>query len=322
MEEEGARKLVYFSLSPLDDCRFGIVTGGTVKVHPTFPVMVTRFFVNSTDRFGVMQATAHFLQQGATLRDKYGLMGYFYVMPGSFQSVLHLPAEYANMENAKKAIEPLMAKMEELAGAKHIPPEYVPHKTYRAWYVDEMGDEEMEESGKMFRSWNDGSDGTVPSMMDAMMNPMKMIPWALRDPQYPEKKKRSLAVQSEEALAENSADVAASDPAVMRSQPIPRHYLDSRLLSDKHVNSVSLKELAIAVNQTMVPIEGIQVRGFLYGGGKQAAPAKDALGLLPAWRDATYHFIINAVPGMIRRDFDIGPIAKLFPDAGAYINEV
>jgi hypothetical protein len=44
--------------------------------------------------------------------------------------------------------------------------------------------------------------------------------------------------------------------------------------------------------------------------------------VLPAWRDATYHFIINGIPGMIRRDFDIGPIAKLFPDAGAYINEV
>jgi len=65
---------------------------------------------------GVMAATAHFLQQGATLRDKYGLQGYFYVMPGSFQSVLHLPGEYATLENAKKAVEPLMAKMEELAG--------------------------------------------------------------------------------------------------------------------------------------------------------------------------------------------------------------
>jgi hypothetical protein len=301
-----------------------VVTGGTVKVHPTFPVMGTRFFVNSTNRMGVMAATAHFLQQGATLRDKYGLQGYFYVMPGSFQSVLHMPGEYATMENSKKAIEPLMAKMEELAGGKHIPPEYIPHRTYRAWYVDEMGDEEMEESGKMFRSWNDGSDGTVPSMMDAMMNPMLMLPWALRDPQFPEKRKRSLVDMgsSEGSLLEKSTSSAMDDTSIMRSQPIPRHYLDSRLLSDKHVNSVSLKDLSVTLNQTMVPIEGIQVRGFLYGGGKQAAPSKDAMGLLPEWRDATYHFIINAIPGMIRRDFDIGPIAKLFPDAGAYVNEV
>ena len=45
-------------------------------------------------------------------------------------------------------------------------------------------------------------------------------------------------------------------------------------------------------------------------------------GVTPAWRNTTYHFIINAVPGMIRDDYDILPLAKLFPEAGAYVNEV
>ena len=106
------------------------------------------------------------------------------------------------------------------------------------------------------------------------------------------------------------------------TQANPRHYLDSRLLSDKHVNSVSQKVLAAALDKTLVNITGINFRGFMYGGGEQAKPAKDAMGLLPAWRDATYHFIVNAVPGSIRRDYSIGPLAALFPDAGGYVNEV
>lgn len=282
---------------------FGVVTGATVRVFPTFPIVVSRFFVNSTDP-GIFDAVAHFLQQGAKLRDQYGLQGYFYVYEHGFQSVLHMPDNFATLENAKKVTEPLMAEMEKLAKAKHIEPKYYQYKTYKEWYIAEMGDEEMEESGAKFLSYYDGSDGSVPAASDAMMNPLLMIPWAIKYPAGPQK--RSVGMEM--------ADV-------MRSQAMARTYLDSRLLSDKHVNSVSLKELSAAINATFPRIPGNHIRGFLYGGGEQAKPAKDAMGLLPAWRDATYHFIINAVPGNIRHDFDISPIAKLFPDAGAYVNE-
>jgi hypothetical protein len=287
---------------------FGVVTGATVKVFPTFPVAVTRFFVNSTDP-GIFEAVAHFLQQGAKLRDSHGLQGYFYVYPGGFQSVLHMPDKFATLENAKNVTEPLLAKMEKLANAKHIEPKYYLHKTYKEWYVAEMGDEEMEDMGGKFLSYYDGSDGSVPAGSDAMRNPMLMIPWATKYPAGPGK--RSINAEYAEGAA----------MAVSRSQAMARTYLDSRLLSDKHVNSVSIKELAAAVNATFPRVDGNNVRGFLYGGGEQAKPDKDALGLLPAWRDATYHYIINAVPGNIRHDYDIGPIAKLFPDAGGYVNE-
>jgi hypothetical protein len=288
---------------------FGVVTGGTVKVFPTFPIVVSRFFVNSTDP-GLFDAAAHFLQQGAKLRDTFGLQGYFYIYPGGFQSVLHMPEEYANLDNAKLVTEPLMAEMEKLANAKHIEPKYYQYKTYKEWYVAEMGDENMEESGEKFLSYYDGSDGSVPAGADAMMNPLLMIPWAVKFPAGPQK--RSIDAQ----YAENAA------MAISRSQAMARTYLDSRLLSDKHVNSVSLKELSAAINATFPRFDGNHIRGFLYGGGEQAKPDKDALGLHPAWRDTTYHFIINAVPGNIRHDYDIGPIAKLFPDAGGYVNEV
>lgn len=36
----------------------------------------------------------------------------------------------------------------------------------------------------------------------------------------------------------------------------------------------------------------------------------------------TYHWIVNAVPGNIRHDYDISAFSKRFPDAGAYVNEV
>ena len=144
------------------------------------------------------------------------------------------------------------------------------------------------------------SDGSCPSADSARENPLRMLPWSIEYPQTA--KKRSLA-------------------PIRLSQGSARHYLDSRLLSDSHVNSVSQKQLAAALDQALVNITGVNYRGFLYGGGEQAKPAKDAMGLLPAWRDATYHFIVNAVPGSIRRDYNIHPIAKLFPDAGGYVNE-
>jgi hypothetical protein len=132
-----------------------VVTAATVKVYPTFPVVVTRFFVNST-KPGIMAATAYFLQQGAKIRDRHGLQGYFYVYPGGFQSVMHMPDQFATLENARNVTESLMKKMEDIAGAKHIVPQYYQYKTYREWYVAEMGDEDMEESGKRFLSFYDG----------------------------------------------------------------------------------------------------------------------------------------------------------------------
>lgn len=296
---------------------YGIVTGATVKVFPTFPVIVSRFFVNSTSKAGIAKASAYFLQEGSKLRDKYGLQGYFYIYPGSFQSVLHMPDTFATMENAKAVTEPLMKKMEELAGSTHsIKPMYQSHKTYMDWYVAEMGDEEGEERGEIFNSWSDGSDGSAPSLSQAMANPLSIIPWYIDNPSYPEKRDlqgpvRKLSAEKRSALAQS----------VMKAQPIPRHYLDSRLLSDKMVNSVSQQKLADAILETMPDIAGVHYRGFLYGGGEMAKKDPESTGLLPAWRDMSYHFIINAVPGSIRRDYDIGPIAKLFPEAGAYVNE-
>jgi hypothetical protein len=209
-----------------------------------------------------MDATALFLQEGGKLRDNYGLQGYFYVYPGSFQSAMHFGDEFATLANAKNATEYIMKKLEDVAGAKRIEPKYYEYKTYKDWYIGEYGDEDMEEKGQKFLSWWDGSDGPVPSEAEAMYNPYSTIPWAM---DYPQMAKRSEGM------------------SVMRS-----------LLSDKHVNSVPLKTLAAAIKETMPDIPGIHIRGFLYGGGKQWQPAKDAMGLLPAWRDATYHFIVSS----------------------------
>jgi hypothetical protein len=292
------------------------VTGLTVKVFPTFPVAVARFFVNSTNKDGIMDATAWFLQNGAMLRDTYGLQGYFYVYRNSFQSAMHMPDKFATPENAKKVADLMMTKMEQLAGSKmRIEPKFYQYKTYKDWYAAEYGDEEMEERDEQFLSWWDGSDGTSPGEAEAMWNPLLMLPWYLNEPQYP--RKRSLNADTPAGWV-----MPEANPQIMRPQPIPRHYLDSRLLSNEHCNSVPLKTLAKAVKDSMPDIDNIHWRGFLYGGGKQAEYHPDSAGVTPAWRNATYHFIVNAVPGMIRRDYSVQPLAKLFPDAGAYVNEV
>jgi len=87
------------------------------------------------------------------------------------------------------------------------------------------------------------------------------------------------------------------------------------------VNSLSLDQLAVALNSTLPRLFANNIRGFLYGGGKQAEPHPDALGLLPAWREATFHYIVNAGPGSTRHDYNIQGLDKYFPNAGAYVNE-
>lgn len=300
---------------------FGIVTAATVKVFPTFPIVVTRFMVNVTTPYDpkLWDATAHFLQQGATVRDKYGLQGYFYVYPNGFHSVLHMPDKFATLDNAKKVTTELMTKMEELAGAKHIEPKYYQYKRYKDWYTAEMGDEEMEENGSHFLSWYDGAWGDCPGASDVMMNPMLVIPYKIEEAQREAKAKAA----AKGAKGAKSTKVKRAEGAVQvpRTQPMGRTYLDSRLLSDKMVNSVPLKQLAATINETFPRITANHVRGFLYGGGKMALPKEDEMGLLPAWRSMTYHWIINATPGGGRHDYNIQMWDKLFPEAGAYVNE-
>jgi hypothetical protein len=157
-EVVAARMVQCFPISDshqTNSVRFGVVTGATIKVHPTFPITVSRFFINGT-KSGIMEASAYFLQQGAKLRDTHGVQGYFYVYPGGFQSVLHMPDKFAAIENARNVTETLMKEMERIAGAKHIEPKYYQHKTYRDWYVAEMGDEDMEDNGTRFLSFYDG----------------------------------------------------------------------------------------------------------------------------------------------------------------------
>jgi hypothetical protein len=288
---------------------YGIVVGGTVKVHPTFPVTVTRFFVNSTSNYDpkMFNAVAHFLQRGTDLRNKYGLQGYFYVYPNGFHSVLHLPAEQAQLDNAKKVTAEIMGEMEKIAGAKHIEPTFFQHKSYKEWYVAEMGSEEMEGSGMHFHSEYDGSFGDAPSAEAIMMNPMLAVPYKLKDP-TPKKMKRNIAAPQ-------------ATITVPRTQPMTRTYLDSRLLSNSSVNKVSTEVLGKTLLDVFPRLVSNHVRGFLFGGGAMAKAGKDDMGLNPVWRDISYHYIINAIPGSSRNDYNIRKLDALFPEAGAYVNE-
>jgi len=53
---------------------FGVVTAATIKVHPTVPIAVGRFILNSTSP-KLWDSVAYFLQQGPTVRDRYGAQG-------------------------------------------------------------------------------------------------------------------------------------------------------------------------------------------------------------------------------------------------------
>jgi len=232
-------------------------------------------------------------------------------MPAAFQSTLAMPGKYATTENAKAAFEPLVDKMTTIAGAQRPEVKYYTYKSYAEWYVAEQGNDLMEDEGKEWLSFYDGSDGSTPSQSQAMANPMSMIPWSIKYPQGPSKRslhQRSFVRRNEEM-------------EVMYARPMSRTYLDSRLVSAEEITSMPQAELGKLINSTFPAIDGISLRGFLYGGGAQAKPAATAMGLNPAWRTSTYHLIMNAVPGNIRHDYDVGAWKKAWPEAGAYLNE-
>jgi FAD binding domain len=155
---------------------YGIVVAGTVKIHPTPKMLVTRWFVNSTDA-GLWDAIAYFHRQGKTLQDKFGIQGYYYAYPGAFQGVTHQIQEHANLDHAKAGYGPLMTEMEKLAKATHQEPKYYQYKSYKAFYDAEMGTDAMEDAGVKFLSYYDGSDGSAPSADSMMMNPALGIPF-------------------------------------------------------------------------------------------------------------------------------------------------
>lgn len=112
----------------------------------------------------------------------------------------------------------------------------------------------------------------MPSEEDAMNNPLSILPQLLKE--------REVKIP----LIRRQAKVQ-----MPRIQPMSRTYLNSRLLAEKESRSVSDKILADAVNGSFPRLPGNAIRDFLLGGGKQAEPRPDALGLLPAWRTMTYH---------------------------------
>jgi hypothetical protein len=230
-----------------------------------------------------------------------------------------MPDNFATAENAKNATDTLMKKMEDVAGVGHIKPTIYSYKRYKDWYVAEMGDDEMEENGTKFLSWYDGASGDFPSAASVEANPLLVIPHRI---EVAQKEAREAAAAAKAAAGKpTKRDDQAAVQKVMRTQPMGRTYLDSRLLSDAQVNKISQAELGKLLDRTFPRILSANIRGFLYGGGKMAAVDENAMALVPAWRTATYHYIVNAVPGSPRHDFNIREFDKVWPEAGAYVNE-
>jgi FAD/FMN-containing dehydrogenase len=330
---------LYWALRGGGGSTYGVVTGGTVKLYKTPKMLVTRFFVNSTTVEGSAQAAAHFHKQGPTLMEKYGIQGYYYVLPKSFQGVLHQPDEFATLEQAKAGYGPLMAEMERLGGATHIAPKHYEYKTYKEFYDAEMGPMETEDDDddddsqtksaasmsamdQRYLSWYDGSDGSGPSADDVEHDPMIVAPYIAVSPQPV--KKRDL---SKRLVVPHKYTIPAyAQPNLDLVLPTRRTYLDSRLLPLEDIKTVNQDDLARAIKDTFPlgrepRVFGPVIRGFMIGGGKMHEPAHDALGVNPAWRGMFYHFIVNAVVGDARHDYNISAMANLFPKAGAYVNE-
>jgi len=314
---------------------FGVVLSGTIKIHPTPPMVVTRVLINATEP-KLMDAFAYYHQQGARLINEHHVQGYYYAMPGAIQLVLHQPGKWATIEAAKAAFDPLVAKMTEIAGVKEATIyKHYEYKSFKDFYDAEMGkDDDMTTK---FLSYYDGSDGSTPSMETLLHDPVVGLDKFLYN-QRQSKKRDYIPFPMNQAPKTNRLDkrnnhlnkrdtplkdlMAIRDMDVQPVIAMRRTYLDSRLLSAEDVAGVTQDQLADALRAVMpMDYPGITYRGMLVGDGEVTAVKPDAMGVNPAFRRMLYHLVINGYCGDSAHSFNVSALAKLFPKAGAYVNE-
>jgi FAD binding domain len=221
---------------------FGVVVEATMKAHPTIPVTVVQWNLNSTtgaDSDGIWEAYAELYKHFPDFADNNGMSGYYYHYGTRIGALWLHKGKYAGKANADKIWNPLLEKL----GA-------IPNVNKTAYTVDEY---------PTFKGYFDARFGAIDK------------PGSKREPMPWEQSGRKLARR--EPLKKRHEPFILEkrhEPEAMSSQPVPVPMvnLDSRLLGQAHFMSSNLTAALKAALPRGIEGQPPLLQGHLIGGAK------------------------------------------------------
>jgi len=266
---------------------FGIVTEATVKAFPSPKLVISQFYVNTTDIKDLKSIYAPLAYLHTTLPSivDSGVSGFYFAFPNAIKVYLLtisnstlLPASF---------IDPIAKKMASFPGIRQFTSSQVLHwqfPNYKAFFDASFGrgDEKttQKEPGVMTRE-----------QVQELRNHIKLA------------RRHGPA----------SGELESADTQALGVLP-----LDS-ILMDKDI--IMHPKLADALEASMPKGERAQLRGNIVS-GKVVHQLGNDTSVNPAWRRAYCHLIATARGAESIGDIDITPVKMLKKDYGVYLNEV
>lgn len=294
---------------------FGVVTEATVKAHRSPAIVMSLFYVNTTDpndNDSIYPPLAYFHSQFPDLVEK-GMSGFYYMFRNAVKGFFFTLSDAGGLP-AKQLLDPVIDQMSHYPGIRTTTSFTVhwPFPNYKNFFDNAFG--MADEGGKMPGKADGGKmpgmpmrivDGTDGNGVEfgVMSEEVKQHIRQLRMDMNPRLARRH---------GPSSGEFTAEGTQALGIEP-----LDSILLEKEHLNHPNL---AAALKASMPVGARGQLRGNLVAGKKVHTLGNDT-SVNPAWRRAYSHIIASADGGGSVWP-NTSPLKALGKDSGVYLNEV
>jgi hypothetical protein len=266
---------------------FGIVTEATVKAFPTPKLIVSLFYVNTTDindRKSIYAPLAYLHTMLPSIIDS-GVSGFYFAFPNAIKVFLLTVTN--NTSVPESIINPIAEEMATFPGIRRETSSQIlhwPYASYQAFFESSFGH---------------------GYQMEAQMKPGIMAREQLQ-----ELRKHATLLRRH---GPGSGELEAAETQALGILPIDSILMDKDILMHP--------KLAAALEASMPKGDRAQLRGNLVS-GKMAHQMGNDTSVNPAWRRAYCHLIATAAGRESIGDPDVTPLKALKKDYGVYLNEV
>jgi hypothetical protein len=266
---------------------FGIVTEATVKAFPSPKLVISLFYVNTTDIKDLKSIYAPLAYLHTTLPRivDSGVSGFYFAFPNAIKIFL-LTITNSTLLPAS-IINPIANKMASFPGIRQFTSSQVlhwPFSSYQAFFDASFGHGDA-------KTTQMGSDAMSRGQLQELRKHMTLA----------------------RRHGPGSGELESADTQALGVLPI-----DS-ILMDKDI--IMHPKLADALEASMPKGERAQLRGNLVS-GKVVHQLGNDTSVNPAWRRAYCHLIATARGAESIGDIDVTPVKMLKKDYGVYLNEV
>lgn len=265
---------------------FGIVTEATVKAFPSPKMVISLFYVNTTDindRKSIFAPLAHLHTTLPSIVDS-GVSGFYFAFPNAIKVFLLTITNSTRLPTS--VINPIAKKMASFPGIRRETSSQILHwrfASYQAFFDASFGHGDQKEAQKK------------SGIMARELQELRKHATLLR------------------RHGPGSGEMEAAETQALGILPI-----DS-ILMDKDI--ITHPKLAEALQASMPKGERAQLRGNLVSGRVVHQLGNDT-SVNPAWRRAYCHLIATASGRESIGDPDVTPLKALKKDYGVYLNEV